>query len=107
MKIVAAVIGMGVGEKHLEAIDGFMGSKVKIICEKNKKKIQILKKKYPNKLVTSKEEDIFLEHKLLWNYQFSTKYTLSAGYKLTHGNYPYGNQWDFFPLIDLSWIWKK
>jgi len=45
MKIVAAVIGMGVGEKHLEAIDSFVGSKVKIICEKNKKKIQILKKK--------------------------------------------------------------
>ena len=38
MKIVAAVIGMGVGEKHLEAIDKFNGSKVKIICEKNKKK---------------------------------------------------------------------
>ena len=31
MKIIAAVIGMGVGEKHLEAINGFMGSKVKII----------------------------------------------------------------------------
>ena len=58
-------------------------------------------------LIFLPEEDIFLEHKLLWNYQFSTKYTLSAGYKLTHGNYPYGNQWDFFPLIDLSWIWKK
>ena len=47
MKIVAAVIGMGVGEKHLEAIDGFMGSKVKMICEKDKKKIRILKKKIP------------------------------------------------------------
>tara|TARA_B100001123_G_C15334876_1_gene1032462 strand:+ start:3943 stop:4923 length:981 start_codon:yes stop_codon:yes gene_type:complete len=64
MKIVAAVIGMGVGEKHLEAIDGFMGSKVKIICEKNKKKIQILKKKYPNKIVTSKEEDIFQDKQI-------------------------------------------
>ena len=53
------------------------------------------------------EEDIFLEHKLLFNYQFSTKYTLSAGYKLTHGNYPYGDQWDIFPLIDLYWQWEK
>ena len=53
------------------------------------------------------EEDIFLEHKLLFNYQFSTKYTLSTGYKLTYGNYPYGEQWDIFPLIDLSWKWKK
>ena len=53
------------------------------------------------------EEDIFFEHKLLCNYQFSTKYTLSTGYKLTYGNYPYGEQWDIFPLIDLSWKWKK
>ena len=53
------------------------------------------------------EEDIFFEHKLLFNYQFSTKYTLSVGYKLTHGNYPYGKQVDIFPLIDLSWKWKK
>ena len=53
------------------------------------------------------EEDIFFEHKLLCNYQFSTKYTLSAGYKLTYGHYPYGKQLDIFPLIDLSWQWKK
>ncbi len=64
MKIVAAVIGMGIGEKHLEAIDGFIGSKVKIICEKNKKKIKILKKKYPNKIITSNEEDIFMDKQI-------------------------------------------
>ncbi len=64
MKIVAAVIGMGVGEKHLEAIDGFIGSKVKIICEKNKNKIKILKKKYPNKIITSNEQDIFTDKEI-------------------------------------------
>jgi len=53
------------------------------------------------------EENIFTEHKLLGNYQFSNIYTLSAGYKLTYGNYPYGKQLDIFPLIDLSWQWKK
>ena len=53
------------------------------------------------------EEDLFFEHKLLFNYQFYTKYTLSTGYKLTYGNYPYGKQVDIFPLIDLSWKWKK
>ena len=53
------------------------------------------------------DEDIFFEHKLLCNYQFSTKYTLSAGYKLTYGNYPYGKQLDIFPLIDFSWQWEK
>ena len=51
MKIIAAVIGMGIGEKHLKAIDGFLGSKVKIICERNKKKLKILRKKYPDKIV--------------------------------------------------------
>jgi len=53
------------------------------------------------------EENIFIEHKLLCNYQLSTKYILSAGYKLTQGNYPYGDQWDIFPLIDFSWLWIK
>ena len=64
MKIIDAVIGMGVGEKHLEAINGFMGSKVKIICEKNKKKLQILKKKYPKMIVTSDEETIFKDKQI-------------------------------------------
>lgn len=64
MKIKAAVIGMGIGEKHLEAIDGFKGAEVKIICEKNNKKIHILKKKYPDKIITCKEEDIFLDKQI-------------------------------------------
>ena len=49
MKIVSAIIGMGVGQKHLEAIDNYKKSKVKIICEKDKSKIKILKKKISKK----------------------------------------------------------
>ena len=49
MKIKAAVIGMGIGEKHVEAIENYNLSKVLIICEKNKKKLKYLKKKYPKK----------------------------------------------------------
>ncbi len=64
MKVKAAVIGMGIGEKHLKAIDGFLGSEVKIICEKDKKKIQMLKKKYPNKMITSNEKSIFLDKQI-------------------------------------------
>ena len=64
MKVKAAVIGMGIGEKHLKAIDGFLGSEVKIICEKDKKKIQNLKKKYPNKMITSNEKSIFLDKQI-------------------------------------------
>ena len=33
MKIRAAIIGMGVGQKHFEAIENYKGSKVEIICE--------------------------------------------------------------------------
>ena len=59
MKVKAAVIGMGIGEKHLKAIDGFLGSEVKIICEKDKKNSNV-KKKYPNKMITSNEKVYFL-----------------------------------------------
>ena len=58
-------------------------------------------------LIFLPEEDIFLEHKLLYKYQLSTKYILSVGYKLAYGKYPYGKQLDIFPLVDLSWRWKK
>ena len=39
MKINAAIIGTGIGIKHLEAIEGYKKSKVLMICEKDKKKI--------------------------------------------------------------------
>ena len=59
MKIRAAIIGMGVGQKHFEAIENYKGSKVEIICERNSKKINLLKKKYPKKIFTNNENDIF------------------------------------------------
>ena len=61
MKIKAAIIGMGIGQKHLEAIEGYKNSTVKIICEKNKSKIHILKKKYPKKIIVSDEKKNFCE----------------------------------------------
>ena len=59
MKIIAAIIGMGIGQKHLDAIDNYKKSFVKIICEKNEKKIKFLKKKYPGKIITKDENVIF------------------------------------------------
>ena len=59
MKIIAAIIGMGIGQKHLDAIDNYKKSFVKIICEKNEKKIKFLKKKYPDKIITKNENIIF------------------------------------------------
>lgn len=57
--IIGAVIGMGIGQKHLEAIEGYKNSYVKIICEKNEKKIHLLKKKFPKKIITKNENQIF------------------------------------------------
>ena len=59
MKIISAVIGTGIGLKHIEAIDKTKNSFVKIICEKNKKKIKYLKKKFPNKIILSNHKDIY------------------------------------------------
>ena len=59
MKIIVAIIGMGIGQKHLDAIDNYKKSFVKIICEKNEKKIKFLKKKYPDKIITKNENIIF------------------------------------------------
>ena len=53
------------------------------------------------------DEDVFIENKFMINYQFSPKYTLTGGIKLTQGTYPFGKQLDIFPLIDLSWSWEK
>jgi predicted dehydrogenase len=64
MKIIAGVIGMGVGEKHFEAIENHNKCSVKIICEKNKKKIKFLKKKYPKKIITPNEDDIFFDKEI-------------------------------------------
>ena len=36
--IKAAIIGMGIGNKHYEAIENYKSSKVKIICEFNTKR---------------------------------------------------------------------
>ena len=55
MKMIAAIIGMGIGQKHLDAIENYKKSFVKIICEKNEKKIKFLQKKYPDKIITKNE----------------------------------------------------
>ena len=46
MNIKAAVIGTGIGIKHIEAIDGYKSSKVVIIYEKKKKKLNFKKKNF-------------------------------------------------------------
>ena len=59
MKIVAAVIGFGIGKKHVDAIDSHKYSKVKTICEKNKQKVLQLKKKYRSKIIVTNEDKMF------------------------------------------------
>ena len=53
------------------------------------------------------DKDVFIENKFIIEYQFSPKYTLTGGVKLTQGTYPFGKQLDVFPLIDLNWSWEK
>ncbi len=59
MKVISAVIGMGVGSKHLEAIDSIKNAEVKYICEKNLNLIKILRKKYPKKKIIKNPEIIY------------------------------------------------
>jgi len=59
MNIKAAIIGMGIGQKHFDAIENYKGAKVEIICEKDKKKISQLKKKHPKKVITDDQNKIF------------------------------------------------
>jgi predicted dehydrogenase len=58
-KIKAGIIGFGIGQKHFEAIQNYKKSEVKIICEKNLRKISILKKKFPNITITNNENKVF------------------------------------------------
>jgi hypothetical protein len=56
------------------------------------------------------QERAFIEHKFLFYYSLSSKYTLSGGYKFCYGYYPFSKEqglWNLFPLIDLSWKWEK
>ena len=56
------------------------------------------------------EEKMFLEHKFIVSYNLTNKYILSAGYKYSYGYYPFNKKeglWNLFPLLDLSWKWKK
>jgi predicted dehydrogenase len=64
MKIIAAIIGTGVGLKHLEAIHNYKNSLVKIICEKDKTKLKFLKKKFPQIKIVDNEDQIFSDKQI-------------------------------------------
>ncbi len=59
MIINSAVIGTGIGQKHIESIDGYKNFKVTKICEFNNLKLPTLRKRYKNKIITTNENDIF------------------------------------------------
>lgn len=62
--IRAGLIGTGIGEKHLQAIDGYRNCKVVSILETNKKKTLYLKKKYKNINFYNNEKSFFSENSL-------------------------------------------
>tara|TARA_B100000131_G_scaffold317108_1_gene358472 strand:- start:56 stop:790 length:735 start_codon:yes stop_codon:yes gene_type:complete len=60
-------------------------------------------------LIFIPKENPFIEHKFIFNYILSKKYTLSAGYKYCYGFYPFNKdkgQWNLFPLIDIKWNFR-
>ncbi len=64
MKIYAAIIGTGIGLKHLEAIDNYKNSKVLLVYEKNKKRKLKLKKIFSAIKFVDSENEIFLNNKI-------------------------------------------
>tara|TARA_B100000989_G_scaffold295288_1_gene276046 strand:- start:596 stop:1588 length:993 start_codon:yes stop_codon:yes gene_type:complete len=62
--IRVGLIGMGIGQKHLEAIDGYRKCKVTSILEKNKIKTSNLKKKYKDINFFTNEKDFFSQKNL-------------------------------------------
>ena len=64
MKIRAGIIGTGIGLKHLQSIENYKNSKVDILCEKNLKNLRKIKKKFPNKIITNNENEIFKNEKI-------------------------------------------
>ena len=62
--IKVGLIGMGIGQKHFEAINGYRDCKVISILKKKKKKISILKKKYKNVNFFTNEKLFFSDNNL-------------------------------------------
>ena len=62
--IYAAVIGSGVGLKHIEALIKNKDVFIKYLCEKNIQKCQYLKKKFPNIQIISSDKKIFNDKKI-------------------------------------------
>ena len=55
----AAIIGSGIGLKHLDAIENYKSVKVKFICEKNLNRALLLKKKFPHIKIIKNDNDIY------------------------------------------------
>ena len=58
-KILSGIIGMGIGEKHLIALNKNKNSIVKYGCDFNNQKITYLKSKYPKIKIVKNENEIF------------------------------------------------
>ena len=64
MILNSAVIGMGVGEKHAHIYKNHPKVRLKKIYEKDKSKVNVLKKKFPNAQFVSNEDEIFKDKKI-------------------------------------------
>jgi predicted dehydrogenase len=57
-KLGVGIIGLGVGEKHLEAYLGNKSCEIKAICDFDSKKLKAVSKKYPSLTATENADDI-------------------------------------------------
>ena len=60
--IKVGLIGLGIGQKHFQAINGYRNCRVVSILEKDKKKISELKKKYKDINFYFDEKKFFLKN---------------------------------------------
>ena len=53
------------------------------------------------------DQPFAFEHKGLALWRKNDRFQLLLGYKLTFGDYPFGEQWHLLPLLDLQWSRKR
>ena len=63
-KIYVGIIGLGVGERHLETFIANKRCNVKYVCDFDKKKLKEIKKKYPNIECVDNDKKIFLDKEI-------------------------------------------
>ena len=63
-KLKVGIIGLGVGEKHIDGYESHPKCEVKTICDFDKKKLLEVAQRHPNKKLTNDPKDIFDDNEI-------------------------------------------